>query len=93
MDIGNRVYYKKSDNTVIFQTGELSGAEEERPDVDEIGFIDIPFGAVDYTNTLIIGVEDGKPKLKTFEKDGQKYIREIEDELLVKIENETGGIL
>lgn len=93
MNIGNRVYYKKSDETVIFQTGELSGAKEERSEVDEIGFIDIPFGDIDYTNTLIIGVEDGKPKLKTFEKDEQKHIREIEDELLVKTENETGGIL
>lgn len=95
MNIGNRIYYKESDGTVIFQTGEISGVKEERSEVDEIRFIDIPFGAIDYTNTIIVDVEDGKPILKSFEKNTPEMQRiyKLEDELLLQSENETGGIL
>lgn len=95
MNLANRVYYKKSDGSVIFQTGEMSDASNERPDVDEIDFLDIPFGAIDYTNTLVIAVEDGKPTLKTFNIDTpeNQRIRELEDELLLQVDTENGGIL
>ncbi|MEK4425854.1 hypothetical protein [Solibacillus sp. FSL K6-1523] len=97
MDIGNRIYYQKSSGTVIYQAGEMSDAPNERPIIDEIAYIDVPFGSIDYAKDWIVGVdlESGQPIVVTFKDETaeEKRIRELEDELLLQAENEIGGIL
>ncbi|MGE7023065.1 hypothetical protein [Solibacillus cecembensis] len=96
MGIGNRIYYKANNGFVIFQTGELNNTEGQRPD-EEIKYIDVPFGSIDYSTSYIAGVdiESGKPIVKVFIEGvpEEGYTRELEDALLLQTENETGGIL
>lgn len=95
MNVGNRVYFIEETGVIVFQTGEMSNASQEERPVETISYIDVPFGEVDYSKRIIIGVEGGELKFHELhhETEEQKRIRELEDALLMQADLETGGIL
>ncbi|MFF5993477.1 hypothetical protein AAGS61_01830 [Lysinibacillus sp. KU-BSD001] len=97
MDLPNRVYYNQ-EGKIVFMTGELRGATEQHLLNEEINYIEIPFGTLDYSVSNLVGVNVDTKQLiiETIEKEEteeQKRIRELEDALLLQAENEVGGIL
>ncbi|WP_107838976.1 hypothetical protein [Metasolibacillus meyeri] len=95
MNIGNRVYYNIQSGNVIFSTGEIHNGVKPREENEEVGYIDINYGAIDYAKSMIVGidVETRQPILEMVESEQDKRIRELEDELLLAADAENGGIL
>lgn len=95
LQVGNRVYYNPSSKNILFIAGEIHNAESQRDPDEVVEFIDIPFGSIDYTKNMIVGVdtENKKVILQPIENEQEKQIRELEDALLLATENEVGGIL
>ena len=81
----------------MYQTGE-SRIHFPVASNDEVDFIEIEFGAIDYRRYYISGVniETKLPIIKPLEgaeSPEQKRIRELEDLLLLATDIESGGIL
>lgn len=54
---GNRVIYDTTTGKVIHQTGEAAGDILPHDDCHGISYIEIPYGAIDYTKKYIAGVD------------------------------------
>ncbi|EFI68947.1 hypothetical protein BFZC1_08830 [Lysinibacillus fusiformis ZC1] len=95
LQVGNRVYYNKASRNILFIAGEIHNADTQRDPDEVIEFIDIPFGSIDYSKNMIVGVdvENKKVILQPIENAQEKQIRELEDALLLATENDAGGIL
>lgn len=64
---GNRIIYDTTTGKVIHQTGEAAGDILPHDDWHGIAFIEIPYGAVDYSKMYVSGV-DLKTKRAIFKK-------------------------
>lgn len=95
LERGNRIFYY-GDGEIILQTGEANGDILPHNE-NTVKYIDLEYGAVDYSKNKIIGVDVNtrQPILEAIdnETDEQKRIRELEDALLLAADAETGGIL
>lgn len=95
MQVGNRVFYDQ-DGEILYLTGERSGDVLPNKEVSNINFIDLEYGALNNKRLVKVDLETKQPifeDLPIFETDEQKRIRELEDQLLLQIDNELGGIL
>lgn len=54
---GNRIIYNTSTGKVIHQTGEAAGNILPHDDWNDIAYIEIPYGAIDYTKKYVAGVD------------------------------------
>lgn len=94
---GNRIIYDTTTGKVIHQTGEAAGDILPHDDWHGIAFIEISYGAIDYSKCYIQRIdEDGNPVIMTYdisETEEQLRIRELEDALLLQTDLENGGIL
>ncbi|MBP3928832.1 MAG: hypothetical protein J6D47_04575 [Peptostreptococcaceae bacterium] len=86
--IGNRIIFDEKGN-ILFQMGEMEGYVEPRSKIKKLDYIDLEFGAIDYTTHYIesIDVENKKPVIKEYSKqeltDEQMYIKELEEKLAI----------
>lgn len=95
-EIGNRILFDAVTGEILHQTGEMVGDVSNRLPIQNLSYMDLPFGFTDYTKNIIksIDVESGIPVLESLpETKEQRKIRELEDALLIQAENENGGIL
>ena len=85
MQIGNRIIFDEK-GSILLQMGEMEGDVEPRGQID---YIDLEFGAIDYTTHYIesINVETKEPIIKEYPKqeltDEQMYIKELEEKLAI----------
>lgn len=98
MQICNRIFFDKPTGVLIYQTGEHQGTVSPHHEVTEIDFIDIPFGSINYDTHFIESIDaEGNPVIKEYPKELTPIEIENaklkEDILLLKTENEVGGIL
>jgi len=95
MQVGNRVYYNKASRNILFIAGEIHNSDVQRDPDEVVEFIDIDYGAIDYTKNMIVGVdvENKKVILQPIENEQEKQIRELEDALLIQADEKNGGIL
>lgn len=98
MKIGNRVFYDQ-DGEILFQTGEIEGSDVlPRKAITELNYIDLGYGAVNTQTHRIVSI-DPKTKQPILEElnieltPEQQRIQELEDQLLLMADAETGGIL
>ncbi|MEC1180364.1 hypothetical protein P9B03_17860 [Metasolibacillus meyeri] len=96
MNIGNRIYYNH-EGEILFQAGEIENGEL-RPVDEVVNYIDVDYGAVDYSTSQIISIdiETKQPVIQWFapETAEEKRIRELEEDIeLLKADAEIGGIL
>jgi len=97
MDVGNRIIYDQ-DGEIVYQTGEMSGDVLPRKEIMELDYIDLEYGAVNLQTHRIAGI-DPKTKQPILEEipvvltPEQQRIQELEDQLLLMADAETGGIL
>ena len=88
MQIGNRIIFDEKGN-ILFQMGEMEGYVEPRSKIEKIDYIDLEFGAIDYTTHYIesINVETKEPVIKEYPKqeltNEQMYIKELEEKLAI----------
>lgn len=97
MYIGNRIFYDQ-DGDIIHQTGEMQGDVLPRKEITELNLIDLNYGAIDYNTHRIASIDTvtKQPVLETIEKPltpEQQRIKELEDQLLLMADANTGGIL
>lgn len=66
--IGNRIVFDQ-DGEIILQTGEMQGDVLDRKVITKLGFIDIPFGFIDFNTHYIesIDIESNTPIVKQYE--------------------------
>lgn len=97
MQIGNRIIYNQ-DGEIVYQTGDMSGDVLPRKEITELHFVDLEYGAVNLQTHRIISI-DPKTKQPILEEllveltPEQQRIQELEDQLLLMADAETGGIL
>lgn len=97
MQIGERIIYDQ-DGEIIFQTGEMQGDVLPRKEITKLNAVDLEYGAVDLTKYRIVRV-DPTTKQPVLEEipiaitPEQQRIQELEDQLLLMADAETGGIL
>jgi len=96
VQIGNRVIFDQ-DGRIIFQTGEMQG-DVSHGDITSLDFVDIEYGAIDLTKYRIVSVNPStkQPVLEEIPVEltpEQQRIQELEDQLLLMADAETGGIL
>ena len=92
---GNRIIYDHTTGRIEHQTCDSEGTREHQP-ITELTYVDLPYGYIDYNKSYIelIDPETGRPIIKDYElTDDQKKFKEMEDELLLLVDNEIGGIL
>lgn len=88
MQIGNRIIFDEKGD-ILFQMGEMEGYVEPRSKIKKLDYIDLEFGAIDYTTHYIesINVETKEPVVKEYPKaeltDEQMYIKELEEKLAI----------
>ena len=88
MQIGNRIIFDEKGN-ILFQMGEMEGYVEPRNEIEKLDYIDLEFGAIDYTTHYIesINVETKEPVIKEYPKqeltNEQMYIKELEEKLAI----------
>lgn len=97
MDVGNRIIYDQ-DGEIVFQTGEMTGDVLPRKEITELHLIDMEYGAVNFQTHRIIGIdlETKQPILEEIPIEltpEQQRIQELEDQLLLMADANTGGIL
>ena len=86
--IGNRIIFDEKGD-ILFQMGELEGYVEPRSKIKKLDYVDLEFGAIDYTTHYIesINVETKEPVVKEYPKtkltDEQLYIQELEEKLAI----------
>ena len=86
--IGDRFIFDEKGN-ILFQMGEMEGYVEPRSKIEKIDYIDLEFGAIDYTTHYIesINVETKEPVIKEYPKqeltNEQMYIKELEEKLAI----------
>ncbi|MEG0259614.1 MAG: hypothetical protein RR595_12085 [Lysinibacillus sp.] len=93
--VSNRVFHNAKTGEVIFQTGEVFGSVHQRDPEEEVAWLDVEPGRVDYTSEYIsaIDIETRDLVISKFPKTDKQRIQELEDELLLQTENEIGGVL
>lgn len=96
MNIGNRIIFDQ-DGEILFQTGEMSGDVLPRKAITELHVKELSYGEIPSTHRIIkMDVLTNTPILeeiiihKTAE---QLRIEELENEILLQAEADTGGIL
>lgn len=97
MQLGNRIIFDQS-GEIVFQTGEMEGDVLPRKNITSLDYIDLDFGAVDLTKKRIVSIDpvSKKPVLEDIQVEltpEQQRIKELEDQLLLMADAETGGIL
>ena len=86
--IGNRIIFDEKGD-ILFQMGEMEGYVEPRSKIKKLDYVDLEFGAIDYTTHYIesINVETKEPVVKEYPKtkltDEQLYIQELEEKLAI----------
>lgn len=87
MERDNRVFYDVEDGKILLMLGEASGDVLPLKENQVIGYIDVPYGSVDYANTIIKGVDPETKELITETIDNrtpeQIKIEELEEQLLL----------
>lgn len=87
MERDNRVFFDTESGEIIAMTGEIQGDVLPLKENQTIDYVDVPFGSVDYLNTIIKGVDPEKRTLITELIDNrteeQKKIAELEEQLLL----------
>lgn len=96
MQIGNRVIFDQ-DGRIIFQTGEMEG-DVSHEDITSLDFVDLEYGEIDLTKYRIVSVNPTtkQPVLEEISVEltpEQQRVQELEDQLLLMADAETGGIL
>jgi len=96
---GNRIIYDTTTGKVIYQTGEAAGAVQPHDDWHGIAYIEIPYGAIDYTKKYVAGV-DLKTKraiIKNYEieltEQEKEMIRMKEDTEIYKVQGVLMGFM
>lgn len=96
MAVGTRIIFT-SDGEIIEVYGDMQGGVTDRPQWNQIDYIDIEHGQINLMTHRVIGidVDTRQPILEAInnETEEQKRIRELEDVLLLAADAETGGIL
>lgn len=97
MQVGNRIIYDQ-DGEIIFQSGEMQGDVQPRKEITKLNFIDLEYGAVNFTTHRIASIDPvtKKPVLESIEvmlTPEQQRIKDLEDQLLLMADSNTGGIL
>ena len=88
MKIGNRIIFDEKGD-ILFQMGEMEGYVEPRSKIKKLDYVDLEFGAIDYTTHYIesINVETKEPVVKEYPKtkltDEQLYIQELDEKLAI----------
>lgn len=96
MKIGSRIVYDQDGEIVTF-FGEMTGNEPPRKEIMELSYIDLEYAAIDYNLYRIVRV-DPKTKLPVLERihpelTPEEKMRELEDQILLLANENTGGIL
>lgn len=99
MDIGNRIYYDELTGKPILQTGEASGSVEPRKE-ESIKYIDLPYGDTTLENVKEFHIIDGTIVVDSYyeialteEERLRQENAELENQLLLAIDSQVGGIL
>ncbi|MFI2856773.1 hypothetical protein ACH6EH_06500 [Paenibacillus sp. JSM ZJ436] len=97
MQIGNRIIFDQ-DGEIIFQSGEMQGDVLPRKEVSHLDYVDLDYGAVNFQTHRISGIDVAtkQPILEQLEvqlSPEQQRIKELEDQLLLMADAESGGIL
>ncbi|QCT02736.1 hypothetical protein E6C60_2021 [Paenibacillus algicola] len=97
MQIGNRIIFDQ-DGEIMYQSGEMQGDVLPRKEVTSLDYVDLDYGAVNFqTHRIVrIDVDTKQPVLESLEivlSPEQQRIKELEDQLLILADAETGGIL
>lgn len=97
MQIGNRIIYDQ-DGEILLQTGEMQGEVLPRKEITELHFIDLDYGAINFQTHRLVAI-DPKTKQPILEEMSiqltpeEQKIKELEDQLLLMADANTGGIL
>lgn len=100
MEIGNRILFDQ-DGEIIIQLGEMSGDVLPRKEITGVDFIDLDYGQIDYTKFKLVGVnvETKEPILEEMQREEteaerlQREKEELENQLLLAVDSQVGGIL
>lgn len=56
--IGTRVYFDSISKKVIMVNGEMSGELVENRPIEDIQYVDIPYGEFDFSKHMLVGIDD-----------------------------------
>lgn len=97
IQVGNRIIFDQDGNLVAL-LGEMQGDVIPRKEITKLDYIDLKYGEIDYMKYRIIGVnvETKQPileEMQIYKTDEQQRIEELENQLLLKENENVGGIL
>lgn len=96
MQVGMRIIYDQ-DGEIVFNSGEMSGDVLPRKEVTKIEHVDLDYGVINFLTHRIVRI-DPDTKLPVLEKlnvetTAEEKIKELEDQILLMANENTGGIL
>lgn len=96
MQVGNRIIYDQSGEIILF-LGEMQGDVLPRKEITKLEHIDLGYGEIDLSTHRIVRIdpETKQPVLEEIEINmtPEQRIKELEDQILLMTEENTGGIL
>ncbi|WP_405131912.1 hypothetical protein MHB43_10415 [Paenibacillus sp. FSL H8-0317] len=97
MRVGMRIIYDQ-DGEIVFNSGEMSGDVLPRKEVTKIEHIDLDYGVINFlTHRIVrIDIETKQPILEEIPivlSPEEQRIKELEDQVLLLANENTGGIL
>ncbi|WP_405155623.1 hypothetical protein [Paenibacillus sp. FSL K6-0108] len=97
MNIGTRIIYDQ-DGEIIYRAGEIQGDVLPRKEITELHYIDLEYGAIDYHTHRIVSIDPATKQpvleeLPIVETPEQQKIKELEEQILLLANENTGGIL
>lgn len=96
MQVGTRIVFDQ-DGEIVAWFGEMDGNVEPRKELTTLDYVDLEHGSIDQTIYRIVKIdpETRHPVLERIhaELTPEERIRELEDQILLMANENTGGIL